>query len=326
MKKIFGFISVFMSAVLIVFAALSCVINDVEKSRLRPSPELETADDKITYNISSAPITNMVYANIFREKCLSEEFENIEESLNIGQIIPTDRENLSLSFMFTDSYTQNDPNVFYRYRIRFFNGSVYTWSDYSPVVKGIGLGEATVDVAVPSLSYIWNDRDKKYYLSLGTETKTTKGFNELAVIFSNSANTRPFTLFYEPSVKEGDAGWDSDWEIFSAGEPELDLQKNFSEEFLDTNVDVKGLIGVIKTEEEKLSYTRYYWTVPRNLADDDDADFVIDFTDDEGVPGVKSGKTIYVPSQKQPPNIFDISKSSRQVENTAAVQNYLDLN
>lgn len=318
MKRLFGIISLVMAFGVIVNIFYSCRINDVE-DELLPQPKLEAADGDNAYNLSSEPIADMKYANIFREKSLTSDFKEVVDRQNIGQIVPNDEKKLPESFMFQDYFTENDPSIFYRYQIRYFDGVSYSFSNYTKVMPGNGRGEATIDVTDPVLKYTWNDRDLKYIMNLGTEAKSPVDFEELAVIYDNGDFWRPFTLFSEPSSV--DHSLDPEKNIFNAGEPSLDLQKVFSDEFLDVNVKVIGLTGILKKEETAEKYRRYYYTVPVLLDGVSSCLYIYDvdenencYTDKDGLSTPKpKDSPIYVPKQKQPENGFDISKSVKSV-------------
>lgn len=318
MKRLFGIISLVMAFGVIVNIFYSCKINDVE-NELLPQPKLEEADGGKAYNLSSEPIADMKYANIFREKSLDQDFKIVEDRQNIGQIVPNDEKKLPESFMFQDYFTANDSNIFYRYQIRYFDGVSYSFSNYTKIVKGIGNGEAEIEVTDPVLKYIWNDQDLKYIMNLGTEAKSPVDFEELAVIYDNGTFWRPFTLFSEPSGVDDPINPVKN--IFAAGEPNLDLQKVFSDEFLDVYVKVIGLTGILKKEETAEKYKRYYYTIPKFLDGASSCLHIYDkegvedhYTDKEGVStSIKKDSPIFVPKQKQPENSFDISKSVKSV-------------
>lgn len=324
MKRTFTILSI-LAATSIFIAGISSCIVDAEPEPL-PSPQIETSDDGGTYNISSKQITNMKYANIFREKIeydpSTKTEKSILETLNIGQIVAADLTTELNSFMFSDSFTT--PGEYYKYRIRFWNGSTYSWSSYTPIREGIGKGVAELTVDDPTLNYVWNDKLEKYILSLGTDAKAPLGFKELAVIFNNGTISRPFTLYDNPSnATDIEAGTATQVEFNVSAGATIDLQKMFSTDFLDVEVEIVGLVAVYSVHEGNANYTRYYWTTPKEIdsehnlyiypSEQDKADGTnvgnYQKADKDDISPIENNSKISVPSQKQPSNDFDISRS-----------------
>lgn len=293
MKKLLGYISIISAIVLVGVAISSCIINDSEKEDL-PIASMEVSDSGTEFFISFGPITDMKYANIIRESYADDTFKNSSNitRTNIGQVVPSDLDNLGTSFMFSDPYT--DTALYYRYYIRYFNGAIYSKSKYTTCHKGIGSGEAELTVTDPQFSYEWDDSLGVYLLTLDTNTTLPTNFKELDVLFNNGSITRPFTFGY-PTLS-----------VVSAGDDTLDLQKKLSLEFLDTTITFEGIIGIFYVEEQNEKYTRYYWTLPKDIT------VTISYTDENGDTLPKDDNDpIYVPSTKNPTNDFDFTKSVR---------------
>ena len=324
MKRTFTILSILAAASIFIAGISSCIV-DAEPEPL-PSPQV-ISDKVATYNISSKQITNMKYANIFREKveydASTETEKSILETLNIGQIVAADLTTELNSFMFSDSFTT--PGEYYKYRIRFWNGSTYSWSSYTSVFPGIGKGNAELTVDDPTLNYVWNDKLEKYILSLGTDAKAPLGFKELAVIFNNGTISRPFTLYDNPSnataIEDGTA---TQVEFNVAVGATMDLQKMFSTDFLDVEVEIVGLVAVYSVQEESNSnFSYYYWTTPKKIDSEHNVYIYPSEQDKAGstnagnyqeadkdeITPIENNSKIFVPSQKQPSNDFDISRS-----------------
>ena len=337
MKRTFTILSILAAASIFIAGISSCIV-DAEPEPL-PSPQV-ISDKVATYNISSKQITNMKYANIFREKveydASTETEKSILETLNIGQIVAADLTTELNSFMFSDSFTT--PGEYYKYRIRFWNGSTYSWSSYTSVFPGIGKGNAELTVDDPTLNYVWNDKLEKYILSLGTDAKAPLGFKELAVIFNNGTISRPFTLYDNPSnataIEDGTA---TQVEFNVSAGATIDLQKMFSTDFLDVEVEIVGLVAVYSVQEESNSnFSYYYWTTPKEI--DSEHNLYIYPSEQDKAAGTNAGNyqeadkdeitpiennsKIFVPSQKQPSNDFDISRSASA--SSSAKVNLLD--
>ena len=288
MKKLLGYIFLSFAVILLPATVLSCIINDVEKEDL-PVASLTVAQSGDAFNIAFPPVTNMKYANIIRQSCASDQFDSSITTVNIGQVIPKDVNALPTSFIFEDPYTVS--GNYYRYYIRYFNGSIYTKTQPTVCKEGNGSGLAELTVTSPELTFEWNEQTEDYILTLDTDVTVPADFTELAVLFNNGENTRPFTIGTPTSnVVPADSF--------------IDLQKRLSLEFLDVQITQKGLIGIRLNDEENENYTRYWWTISK------DATMHVNYTDAAGNPLAKSDNcAIFVPSTQNPENGFDFSTS-----------------
>ncbi|MCR5171634.1 MAG: hypothetical protein K6B73_02050 [Treponema sp.] len=289
MKKLLGYIFLSFAVLFISSTVLSCIINDVEKEDL-PVASLTVAQSGDAFNIAFPPITNMKYANIIRQSCASDQFDSSITTVNIGQVIPKDVNDLPTSFIFEDPYTVS--GNYYRYYIRYFNGSIYTKTQPTVCKEGNGSGLAELTVTSPELTFEWNEQTEDYILTLDTDVTVPADFTELAVLFNNGENTRPFTIGTPTS------------NIVPATTSYIDLQKRLSLEFLDVQITQAGLIGIRLNDEENENYTRYWWTISK------DATMHVNYTDAAGNPLAKSDNcAIFVPSTQNPENGFDFSTS-----------------
>lgn len=240
-------------------AVISCSLegsNDDETEEIA-APTIEVMQhtgNYVTISVTSAPIQNksflatITYANIFRQKAESDTGSNAEVWENIGQVERTDKTTLFTAFNFIDYYVESDgPSSYYRYCIRYYNGSKYITSaasEYkSPMHESNSttmlsvLGKATVttedDEPPIKLLYERNDDTSIYTLTLETplfvdKEPLTYGLLEknllqyIYVVFDNGSVARPIKLgeviLYDDSttdsggdsnVGEGDSGDDS---------------------------------------------------------------------------------------------------------------------
>lgn len=239
-------------------AVISCSLegsNDDETEEIA-APTIEVMQhtgNYVTISVTSAPIQNksflatITYANIFRQKAESDTGSNAEVWENIGQVERTDKTTLFTAFNFIDYYVESDgPSSYYRYCIRYYNGSKYITSaasEYkSPMHESNStamlsvLGKATVttedDEPPIKLLYERNDDTSIYTLTLETplfvdKEPLTYGLLEknllqyIYVVFDNGSVARPIKLgeviLYDSAadsggdsnVGEGDSGDDS---------------------------------------------------------------------------------------------------------------------
>ena len=264
-KKIGNIGGVFLLLVAGVFAValiavISCSLegsNDDETEEIA-APTIEVMQhtgNYVTISVTSAPIQNksflatITYANIFRQKAESDTGSNAEVWENIGQVERTDKTTLFTAFNFIDYYVESDgPSSYYRYCIRYYNGSKYITSaasEYkSPMHESNSttmlsvLGKATVttedDEPPIKLLYERNDDTSIYTLTLETplfvdKEPLTYGLLEknllqyIYVVFDNGSVARPIKLgeviLYDDSTAdsgddsnagEGDSGDTSD--------------------------------------------------------------------------------------------------------------------
>lgn len=252
-KKIGNIGGVFLLLVAGVFAValvavISCSLegsNDDETEEIA-APTIEVMQhtgNYVTISVTSAPIQNksflatITYANIFRQKAESDTGSNAEVWENIGQVERTDKTTLFTAFNFIDYYVESDgPSSYYRYCIRYYNGSKYITSaasEYkSPMHESNSttmlsvLGKATVttedDEPPIKLLYERNDDTSIYTLTLETplfvdKEPLTYGLLEknllqyIYVVFDNGSVARPIKLgeviLYDDSTT--DSGDDS---------------------------------------------------------------------------------------------------------------------
>ncbi len=302
MKKLFGYITIIAAASLAFFGITSCIIND-KNPQLLPSPTIADENEDSSYTITFASDTNMKYANIIRMKASTQDFSDYDKANdeNIGQIVPTNPDKLASAFVFKDMDTA--PGTYYKYRIRYFNGSIYKETEPTETaVLGKHSGEAEIQSADVSFNYLWNDHDSIYSLELTQDIAIPQDFSYLAFVVSNKAGmTRPF-LMAEPTN-------DDKVTIECSEINSVDLQRSLSPDFLDDDITMEGIIAIKEftdnTGDTNTKYKRYYWTKQQTISV---TTRFINSNNDEDAP--PSGNVIKVPSIKNKDNIFDISRNA----------------
>lgn len=285
MKKILGFISLLTIFALSGTFISSCVISESEGEHL---PEPTVAEGSAEFTISFPSVAKMKYANIIRLSSSNPNFENPTRT-NIGQVIPDDLENLASTYQFVDSHTAT--GIFYKYLIRYYNGSVYKYTlPNNKVLEGLSSSEANLSSSITADCVI-NEETGVYTLQLSSAETLPTGFPLLAFLVSNGTNERPFTLATAPEAAANSAS-------------PVDLQKELSEEFLDKEISFTGVCAILPTEIATGShpYSYYYWTNKASLTT------TISYTDKNGdVLSVDPNSAVTIPSPTHPVNDFDFS-------------------
>ncbi len=261
-----------LSCIFLAFAAFSiitaCVVNG-DKNEIT-APTIRKLSDK-NVSISFNSLSGMSYANIFRQRCDDDDkFESIKETVNIGQVIPSDAGNLTNSFNFIDEFVES--GVYYRYFVRYYKDNYYSYTGYSPAITlTAGVGEANLTAKndddtssdKAASTYHNNKVEDSYTLEL-TKSITvpvsaddTK-FTDLYYVISNGTNVKPYR-FAEADETTG---------IVDSGRKTNDLRIFLLDSFLGKAIYVEGIIAVKKTQNETTPdktnpyYTSYYWTKP----------------------------------------------------------------
>ena len=349
MKNVTGIFSFFVIACVLTLLTACLPNNQDDDSITAPTVYKSTSSELLTelqsYSISFAPIDKMEYANVFRTR---DDGIN-SETVNIGQVIPIDKNSLPSAFIFEDPYTTSGGNN-YVYVIRFYNGSYYSYSKASPSVPGLNSGSGEIELGAtnsadpdgehrPEILYVCNhfEGEEEYNLRLGPSTKVTlpEDFLELRVVVGPSEESRrPFALKtfanksdadYSASIIASDSLLTDD----AAQATPIDLQKLLPADYFDTNLFVPYLIGVRaigkirKTTNgeyiKSQSYAYYYWTKPKEVyltvyeRLNDESGTV--YRGEKNTDGTYTGTaanppTIKVPSLITPENSFDYSNRS----------------
>lgn len=317
----------------------SCIADDDDDDSIT-APTVYLNNNGDAYDISFAPIENMQYANVFRQRS-SDKFVTVDETVNIGQVIPADLNAMPNSFIFEDAYVNNTNGTgaySYRYFIRFWNNAIYSYTktsepvDYLPQGKAEAVLNPTSDIKV---LYVRNDYEpeKNYTLYLQTSITVPDGFGELHTIIgiNNKTAKKPF-LFASRDDDSGTYTFPGNAENTKES-TSIDFHKVLPAAFFDTSLSMYGFIGVVKIgykgddkQIKNKNYTNYYWTKPSLLVGTEDGSAgQINYAvrDDTGeweptAPERESDNSIkqypstardtfVVPSIKDPENEFDYS-------------------
>ncbi|MBQ0051803.1 MAG: hypothetical protein KBT11_07055 [Treponema sp.] len=254
MKKIFWkflMISIFAA----VFTTSCFLMNDEEDDKLE-APTISVFENR-AYSISSEVPANTITANIFRQSSTDKDFDN-EKNIsteNIGQAVPQPSDAAPISYLthavsFTDTFTEE--NKYYRYAIRFYDGSLYTWTHYSPACDGKGIAEASIEWTTKEMTFKRSDDESVYSLSLSGTITIPNEFTKLAVVLNNGKISKPFPLEFEKDTSE-----DSETTYAVKNIVIEKLQKTLTDDFFDKKLAVLGLIAI---NESKITNINYYWT------------------------------------------------------------------
>jgi hypothetical protein len=280
----------------IILTTVSCKITNGEDETVSaPTVNITGA----TIGVSFAPQSGMTYANIFRQSCAASSFSGTVTTVNVGQIIPASTSSLPNSFIFYDAYVSSA--LYYRYYIRFYNGS-YVYSDTSAVIRNTsGTGIAVLTVTSAALAYDCNNYTADYTLTLSTDTTVPDSkFTSVAVCISNGTKAKPLTL----------GATTASTTLSSAAA--IDLQKKLPSGFFDTPLTVTGLIGVYPAKSSDKKYTEYYWTTPTTSVTVNRT-----VTDSDGTAHAAAAETSFtVPSPITTDNGFDYTGSRAAVSLT----------
>ncbi|MGI5058583.1 hypothetical protein [Treponema pectinovorum] len=288
MKKSWISISFFCIFALSAILISSCVISESQGEDL---PEPTVAESTSDFTISFPSIAKMKYANIIRLSSSTANFENPTKT-NIGQVIPNDLENLASTYQFVDSHTAT--GVFYKYLIRYYNGSVYKYTlPNNKVLEGLSTSEANLPSSITADCTI-NEATGTYTIKLSSAVTLPANFSLLSVLVSNGTNERPFNLATAAQAATNTAAV-------------IDLQKELSQEFLDCKIKFTGVCAisprVVSTGSHPYKY--YYWTNKATVTT------TINYTDKNGdVQAVDPNSAVIIPSSSHPENEFDFSSRS----------------
>lgn len=316
-----------------VFAFSSCFLTNNGDDNTITAPTVVVPKNSTTViEISFAPQTNMIYANVFRQASDAEKFTTVQETLNIGQVIPENVSSLPSSFIFNDEYTSSTATYpYYRYYVRFCsNTGHYSYSEKSDVIGGTtgttlaalsASDSATLTAAgTYTFTYTKNTVDAKYTLTLNTPvTVPSSSFTPLDIVFQivSSGKAKPFVLAVPSSN-------------IVAANSAIDLQRVLSSGFFDTEIKITGMIGVSseKRTQSTGTYTEYYWTTPFTDITLEQALTAYDTNGTTPVTTTSSVSTFKVPEPETADNSMDytasvVNKKAAVLEadasNTAAV-------
>lgn len=293
MKKYAG---IFAAILLICAIAIvpSCIVEESYSGIDAPTVYANEKQD--TYFISFAPVTDMQYANVFREES-SNGFDSVDKIVNIGQVIPRDSIGKYEAFTFEDAYVGGTSDIEYRYFIRYWDNAKYTYSKSSKSMPTLSTDKSNASLTANDgleFLYVRNDYDseKTYTLFLQHDVIVPTDFEELHVIIGidGQPTKKPFLLAARaaiPSPNDEETGDDEkDSEEEADGETKstytvkgsvddivhsasMNLHTILPAAFRDRKLTVDGIIGVHKigykgddTQIKNKNYTNYYWTTP----------------------------------------------------------------
>ena len=331
MKKYAG-----ISAAIVLICAIafvpSCIVE--ESYNGIDAPTVYANEKQDTYFISFAPVSDMQYANVFREES-SDGFDSVDKIVNIGQVIPRDSIGKYEAFTFEDAYVGGSDGTEYRYFIRYWDNAKYTYSNSSRSMPA--LKDAKTDVSLTAddgldFRYVQDDYDseKIYTLSLQCKVTVPMDFEELHVIIGINGQTtkKPFLLasradFLSSNEENNTSGGKDETNPWYTGgniddnsnSATMNLYTVLPATFRDRKLTVVGIIGVHKigykgddTQIKNKNYTNYYWTPPILLSE---KTIQYDYKDDKGTWNTSPVSTFIVPSIQEPQNDFDYSDADR---------------
>ncbi len=296
MRKFLG--SLFLLAALVTsgLAVSSCIINSEEASEF-PQPTVANQDGGTIYTISfpsNIGSKKMKYANVIRLSCDSSDFSSTVTRTNIGQVFPTKISDQPSTYQFWDPNTATG-GTYYKYLIRYFNGSIYQYTNATEdTYPGLNTSEAVL-TGSPEIDITVNEQLNTWKIELSTAVTFPSGFDsdsELAVVISNGTDRKSFTIASK---------YDAEHTAES-----VDLQRILSEDFLDRKITILGVVGIRKTiQNEGLSqeYTTYNWTNQKGIT----INWI--WTDATGsAQTIDPAETsLTVPSVTNPDNQFDLN-------------------
>lgn len=297
MRKFLG--SLFLLAALVTsgLAVSSCIINSEEASEF-PQPTVANQDGGTIYTISfpsNIGSKKMKYANVIRLSCDSSDFSSTVTRTNIGQVFPTKISDQPSTYQFWDPNTATG-GTYYKYLIRYFNGSIYQYTNATEdTYPGLNTSEAVL-TGSPEIDITVDEQLNTWKIELSTAVTFPSGFDsdsELAVVISNGTDRKSFTIASKDDAENNTA-------------ESVDLQRILSEDFLDRKITVLGVVGIRKTiKNETLSqeYTTYNWTNQKDIT------INWSWKDATGNPQTidPAETSLTVPSVTNPDNQFDLN-------------------
>ncbi len=261
MRKFLG--SLFLLAALVTsgLAVSSCIINSEDGSNL-PQPTVGLSESgSTTYTISFPSDIGskiMKYANVIRLSCNSSDFSSTVTRTNIGQVFPTKISDQPSTYQFWDPNTATG-GTYYKYLIRYFNGSIYQYTNATEdTYPGLDSEGEAVLTGSPEIKITVDEQLNSWKVKLNSAVTFPTGFgsdSELAVVISNGTDRKSFTIASKDDAENNTA-------------ESVDLQRILSEDFLDRKITVLGVVGIRKTiQNEGISqeYTTYNWTNQKDI-------------------------------------------------------------
>jgi hypothetical protein len=272
MKKGTSFILLFAAILGITFS--SCKLK-IEDESLYDKPAVHVTENQVTVVISKVNVdTN--YINIYRRD------KQNDVVYNIGILFhPEALVNDNKNYIYVDTLVKE--NHSYDYRVRYRINDEYFYSEWSDIIE-IKTGYKAYDEdknltyqKEANTQFLYEKQDKTLEIQ-GTihdpdfDEFTTENYKPMLIIQSNT-KTQAFEL---PAS-------------FIAGTSQLELRGVLPNDFLDTDISIKGIVA------QKTIFADDDTTKP----DEDRAKKIIIWTEplELDIVGAGSSKTIYIPSQ-----------------------------
>ena len=226
---------------------ISCKLDVKPENTLhRPDVEVQNSGILVTGTYTSSDIQ---YINVFRK-----DITNNENPINIGIIFPSGFNAENKAFSFTDT-TATEGNK-YVYFCRYYEGKFgYYQTEYSEE-KIAPAGSSPITLSVdPAFKLSYSDVGKILSLDGTDPTLSQSGTDayDFALVATNGNETQCFYL----ANKEWKAE-DKDGTLVST--KQWNLQVLFPESFLNTEIEILGLVGQKKVINEDDKVQRIFWT------------------------------------------------------------------
>ena len=226
---------------------ISCKLDVKPENTLhRPDVEVQNSGILVTGTYTSSDIQ---YINVFRK-----DITNNENPINIGIILPSGFNAENKTFSFTDT-TATEGNK-YVYFCRYYEGKFgYYQTEYSEE-KIAPAGSSPITLSDASgTKLIYSDVGKILSLDGTDPTLSPLGTDsyDFALVATNGKETQCFYLAnkdWKAKDKDGNLVSTKQW----------NLQVLFPESFLNTEIQILGLVGQKKEINEDDKVQRIFWT------------------------------------------------------------------
>lgn len=236
---------------------ISCKLDVKPENTLhRPDVEVQNSGILVTGTYTSSDIQ---YINVFRK-----DITNNENPINIGIIFPSGFNAENKTFSFTDT-TATEGNK-YVYFCRYYEGKFgYYQTEYSEE-KIAPAGSSPITLSVdPAFKLSYSDVGKILSLDGTDPTLSQSGTDayDFALVATNGNETQCFYLAnkdWKAKDKDGTLVSTKQW----------NLQVLFPESFLNTEIEILGLVGQKKVINEDNKVQRIFWTPLVSIPVDND--------------------------------------------------------
>ena len=236
---------------------ISCKLDVKPENTLhRPDVEVQSSGILVTGTYTSSDIQ---YINVFRK-----DITNNENPINIGIIFPSGFNAEDKTFYFIDETATEGHK--YVYFCRYYEGKFgYYQTEYSEE-KIAPAGSSPITLSVdPAFKLSYSDVGKILSLDGTDPTLSQSGTDayDFALVATNGNETQCFYL----ANKEWKAE-DKDGTLVST--KQWNLQVLFPESFLNTEIEILGLVGQKKVINEDDKVQRIFWTPLVSIPVDND--------------------------------------------------------